>query len=109
MSAYVRTHGYDPRGPGGDERWNPRESGRREQEMCRPDDFPPYPDADVAEKAHAVLVQQRVFRDLDPEEERLFRSWARENFTPGAPLNPLWHPVVRDECERMNAEKGEEQ
>ena len=33
-----------------------------------------------------------------------FRAWARANYTPGTPINTLWHPVTRDECERMNTE-----
>lgn len=67
--------------------------------MCRPDDFPPYglttPDPDAVPS---------WFRTLDPSEEARFRSWARENWTPGQSINPLWHPVIRDECEAMTTE-----
>ena len=30
-----------------------------------------------------------------------FREWARENWRPGDPVDPVWHPVVRDECRTM--------
>ena len=43
------------------------------------------------------------FRDLSAEEEADFRKWARSNYTPGDAINPLWHPVVQDECAKMNA------
>ena len=42
------------------------------------------------------------FRDLPPGEEQAFRQWAIENYVKGHPINPVWHPVVRDECERIN-------
>lgn len=43
-----------------------------------------------------------LFRTLSTEEDIEFRQWARENFQPGGTINPLWHPVVRSECDRMN-------
>lgn len=43
------------------------------------------------------------FRDLSPEEEVSFRQWARDNWTPGVEVSPLWHPVVRDEITLMQA------
>jgi hypothetical protein len=53
-----------------------------------------------------AIVEQPVpmFRTLSPEETADFRQWARDNYTPGSPVNPVWHPVVQDECERMNRE-----
>lgn len=42
------------------------------------------------------------FRELSPAEEQEFRQWARDNYTPGAEQSPLWHPVVRDECNKIN-------
>ena len=41
------------------------------------------------------------FRELTPDEEEQFRQWARENFDPGTPASPLWHPVVRDEWAKL--------
>ena len=45
------------------------------------------------------------FRILSRKQEASFRKWARDNYKPGDPINPLWHPVVRDECWIMNTEK----
>lgn len=42
------------------------------------------------------------FRDLPPGEEQAFRQWGIENYVKGPPINPVWHPVVRDKCERIN-------
>jgi len=73
--------------------------------MCRRDDFPPYA-SDTA--AHEALTRQGLFRDLGADEGAEFRSWARTNYTPGERISPLWHPVIRAECEAMNAEGGEQ-
>jgi hypothetical protein len=45
-----------------------------------------------------------MFRELDDAERQIFKNWARRNYSPGEEINPLWHPVVRDECLRMIAE-----
>tara|TARA_R100000742_G_C4265110_1_gene83089 strand:+ start:351 stop:524 length:174 start_codon:yes stop_codon:yes gene_type:complete len=42
-----------------------------------------------------------MFRDLGPAEEKKFRQWARENYTPDMEVNSTWHPVVRDEIKLM--------
>jgi hypothetical protein len=47
-----------------------------------------------------------LFRALTPAEEAKFRSWARENYKPGAEIKGIWHPVVQDECVRINQEKA---
>ena len=31
------------------------------------------------------------FRQLDPTEEGEFKKWARASYTPGDPINDLWH------------------
>lgn len=49
-----------------------------------------------------------MFRSLSSEEEQQFRAWARENFKPWSKINEVWHPVVRDECEKINAEKTQQ-
>lgn len=46
-----------------------------------------------------------MFRTLDPQEEATFRKWARDNHQPGDEIDSLWHPVVRDECAKIDAEK----
>ena len=50
-------------------------------------------------------MDDSLFRKLDQYEEAEFRAWARKNYVPGSPMNEVWHPVVRDECEKMNSEK----
>lgn len=41
------------------------------------------------------------FRTLDADEEETFRQWARDNWKRGDEVNPLWHPVVRDEIAKL--------
>lgn len=48
-----------------------------------------------------------LFRVLDGAEEQEFRDWARSFHKPGQVVNPLWHPVVRDECARIDGEWAE--
>jgi hypothetical protein len=50
-----------------------------------------------------------IYRDLSPEEVVSFRKWARDNFEPGEPIDPAWHPVVRQECLEMVAENEKKQ
>ena len=47
------------------------------------------------------------FRELNDDEIAAFRQWARDNYVAYDPINPLWHPVVRDECQRINEETPE--
>lgn len=47
-----------------------------------------------------------LFRDLSDKEEAEFRQWARENYHPNEPISGIWHPVVQDECARINSERG---
>tara|TARA_Y100000996_G_C22455687_1_gene615803 strand:- start:452 stop:637 length:186 start_codon:yes stop_codon:yes gene_type:complete len=44
------------------------------------------------------------FIELDNEQETLFRNWAREKYEPFTDIKPVWHPVVRDECIKINTE-----
>jgi hypothetical protein len=48
-----------------------------------------------------------LFRQLKPLEEKEFRDWARKNYILHSPIKGIWHPVVQDECVRMNAGKNE--
>ena len=50
----------------------------------------------------------KVFRDLTSEQEAAFRQWARANYNGGAPA-AYWHPVVRDEWDKIEAEGHEPQ
>lgn len=46
-----------------------------------------------------------IYRQLNRREEARFRRWARQHHAAGEPINPLWHPVVRDEARRIDAEQ----
>lgn len=48
-----------------------------------------------------------MFRVLNADEEKEFRQWARENYCPLDPILEVWHPVVRDECAKINSERIE--
>ena len=45
-----------------------------------------------------------MFRDLDKDEEIKFRQWARDNYKVGDPIEWFWHPVIQNECEKINNE-----
>jgi hypothetical protein len=45
----------------------------------------------------------KLFRDLTPDEESEFRLWAHANYKPFQPIDGTWHPVVQDECVKINA------
>ena len=46
-----------------------------------------------------------MFEQLTAAEEKVFRKWARDNYTPDLKVNPVWHPVVRDEIEVIRKER----
>ena len=45
-----------------------------------------------------------LFRSLSADEVKEFKKHARENFIPESPVNPVWHPVYRHECDKISAE-----
>ena len=45
-----------------------------------------------------------IFKKLDEVEIPKFKEWARNNYKPGTAIDPLWHPVVKEECEKLNKE-----
>lgn len=45
----------------------------------------------------------KLFKDLNENQENEFRQWARENYQPLTPIEGIWHPVIQDECARINA------
>lgn len=45
-----------------------------------------------------------MFRILDQAGAAESRKWARDNYRLGTAVSDQWHPVVRAECEAMNAE-----
>ena len=44
------------------------------------------------------------FRTLSADEETKFRRWAREHYRPGSEIPGHWHPVVVEECARIQRE-----
>ena len=48
------------------------------------------------------------FKRLSPAEEREYRQWARDNYQIGQRIPLIWHPVLRDECNKMNQEEVDE-
>ena len=42
-----------------------------------------------------------LFRDLSESEANEFRQWARNNYKLGDSIKSIWHPVVQDECNKM--------
>ena len=51
-------------------------------------------------------IEMKLFRNLTTEEEDEFRQWARDNYEPFSEIKGVWHPVVQDECVKINQEKG---
>ena len=49
----------------------------------------------------------KLFRNLTTEEEDEFRQWARDNYEPFSEIKGVWHPIVQDECVKINQEKGQ--
>jgi len=47
-----------------------------------------------------------MFRELNEEEEKEFKKWARENYVLGEKVNEAYHPVVQQECDLMNRERA---
>ena len=48
----------------------------------------------------------QLHRELNDGEKAYFRKWARDNYTPHEPIDGDWHPVVQEECAKMNAENN---
>ena len=44
--------------------------------------------------------------DLDLIEELRLRRWARENYVPPENRQRTWHPVVHEEMNKKDTEKG---
>ncbi len=45
------------------------------------------------------------FRSVSDLERSIFIWWARDHYKPGDEIDGRWHPVIRAECETMNAEQ----
>ena len=48
------------------------------------------------------LARYGIFRQLSEDEAEVYRLWAIDNYEPGSPISPMWHPVVRRECGQIN-------
>ena len=46
-----------------------------------------------------------MFKVLHEDEQIVYRDWARKNYIAGDSINVCWHPIVRAECGRINAEQ----
>jgi len=46
----------------------------------------------------------KLWKELTAEEEVSFRKWARENYKPYDEISGVWHPVVQEECVKINKE-----
>jgi hypothetical protein len=47
-------------------------------------------------------MSKSIWIDPSKTEEEKFRQWAKKNYVPFSELNPLWHPIVLDECIKIN-------
>jgi hypothetical protein len=45
-----------------------------------------------------------IWEKLTTDEEEEFRQWAKDNWKPNTKPSPLWHPVVRDEWQKLDEE-----
>ena len=45
-----------------------------------------------------------MFRELSITEQQEFREWARENYLPEEHISPIWHPIIQEECQKINQE-----
>ncbi len=52
----------------------------------------------------AYKSESPMFRNMTDEEEESFRQWVRCNYVKGQEVKNVWHPVVRDECRKVNEE-----
>jgi hypothetical protein len=50
------------------------------------------------------MSEDGMFRDLTNKEAQEYRDWARTYYEVHTYIPSIWHPIVRDECERMNDE-----
>ena len=48
----------------------------------------------------------KLFRDLSSDEEESFKEWAHEHYVPFEPIQGIWHPVIQEECAKINADAG---
>jgi len=49
--------------------------------------------------------KMNIYRTLDKKETKEFQQWAKENYVPGTTISPVWHPVIKEECKKMNTKE----
>lgn len=42
--------------------------------------------------------------ELSKRQEREYRQWVRDHYEIESPIDTNWHPVMQDECHRINNE-----
>ena len=72
-------------------------------EMFEPAEPVTIPEDDASSR-QACTESSMLFRDLDPDEVAEFKQSAREKHQAGDEINPVWHPVYRDECAAIDDE-----
>ena len=48
-----------------------------------------------------------MHRKLTSDEEKEFREWTRDNYFPYSNISGMWHPVIQEECSKINKEQDE--
>jgi hypothetical protein len=51
----------------------------------------------------APIVDQIMPGMVCPEQELIYRRWARENYRADIAISERWHPIVREEWQRIAA------
>ena len=55
-------------------------------------------------KIYYTMNKIMMFRELTEQEQKEFKEWARKNYAPHSKIDELWHPVIKHECLKINAE-----
>ena len=69
---------------------------------------------DLPQRFHYAVIENSSFEDdgyflpANRNDNRDYRSWAREHFNPDMHMQPDWHPVVIDECCKIIKEFNKE-
>ena len=43
-----------------------------------------------------------MFKSLNSDEVEEYRVWAKDNYEKFSEIKGIWHPVIQDECRRIN-------
>tara|TARA_R110000751_G_C13622757_1_gene464797 strand:+ start:207 stop:392 length:186 start_codon:yes stop_codon:yes gene_type:complete len=49
-------------------------------------------------------MKPELFKTLNESDVKIYKKWARDNFKIGTDINKVWHPVVQNECDKINQE-----